>query len=186
MRDADTLKAKAEALGQFVPPEYGALPEIDLYMDQVIGYLNKLLCSVCRSDDGAPLTPSMINNYVKGGYVARPVQKKYSRDRIAMLYMLCCVKQNLTISEAAALLGDSDTEQLYARFRALQAETLQSAVRDADLTESKDESELRMTALRLVLHSAAERLLAEEIIARLTTSEEPSDAAKKQKKQNKE
>lgn len=186
MHDADTLKAKAEALEQFVPPEYDALPEIDLYMDQVISYLNRLLCSVCRSDDGAPLTPSMINNYVKGGYVARPVQKKYSRDRIAMLYMLCCVKQNLTIPEAAALLDDSDAEQLYARFRALQKETLQSAARDADLSESKDESALRMTALRLILHSAAERLLAEEIIARLVKSEESTDTAKKQKKQNKE
>ena len=182
MRDADTLKAKAEALGQFVPPEYGALPEIDLYMDQVIGYLNKLLCSVCRSDDGAPLTPSMINNYVKGGYVARPVQKKYSRDRIAMLYMLCCVKQNLTISEAAALLDGGDTEQLYEKFRALQTETRQSVARDAAIGNDADEDTLRMTALRLVLHSAAERLLAEEIIASLPTPKGKPEAQKKPKK----
>lgn len=186
MRDAGNPNEKAKSLGQFVPPEYGALPEIDLYMDQVIGYLNKLLCNVCRSDDGAPLTPSMINNYVKGGYVARPVQKKYSRDRIAMLYMLCCVKQNLTISEAAALLDGDDTEALYERFCALQTKTLQSVAIDAALPDSADENELRMTALRLVLHSAAERLLAEEIIASLSKSEEPADGGKKQKKQNKE
>ena len=105
MADTNALAALAAALEQFDVPTYDALPEIDLYMDQVIGYLNRLLCRVCRSEDGAPLTPSMINNYVKGGHVERPVQKKYSRDRIAMLYMLCCLKQNLTISEAAALLG---------------------------------------------------------------------------------
>ena len=67
-------------------PTYDALPEIDLYMDQVIGYLNRLLCRVCRSEDGAPLTPSMINNYVKGGHVERPVQKKYSR-----IASRCCI-----------------------------------------------------------------------------------------------
>ena len=91
MADTNALAALAAALEQFDVPTYDALPEIDLYMDQVIGYLNRLLCRVCRSEDGAPLTPSMINNYVKGGHVERPVQKKYSRDRIAMLYMLCCL-----------------------------------------------------------------------------------------------
>ena len=135
MSDTPALADLAATLAAFDVPAYDALPEIDLYMDQVIGYLNRLLCRVCRSEDGAPLTPSMINNYVKGGHVERPVQKKYSRDRLAMLYMLCCLKQNLTISEAAALLGGEDTAALFARFRALQTETLRglsAAVPPAD------------------------------------------------------
>lgn len=180
MADTNALAALAAALEQFDVPTYDALPEIDLYMDQVIGYLNRLLCRVCRSEDGAPLTSSMINNYVKGGHVERPVQKKYSRDRIAMLYMLCCLKQNLTISEAAALLGGEDTEALYARFRNLQTAALHS-LSDAVPAADADEAVLRETALRLSLHSAAERLLAEAIIAALPAADGDA-AAKKQKK----
>lgn len=180
MADTNALAALAAALEQFDVLTYDALPEIDLYMDQVIGYLNRLLCRVCRSEDGAPLTPSMINNYVKGGHVERPVQKKYSRDRIAMLYMLCCLKQNLTISEAAALLGGEDTEALYARFRSLQTAALRS-LSDAVPAADADEAVLRETALRLSLHSAAERLLAEAIIAALPAADGDA-AAKKQKK----
>lgn len=181
MADTQALKDLAAALADFSVPAYDALPEIDLYMDQVIGYLNRLLCRVCRSEDGAPLTPSMINNYVKGGHVERPVQKKYSRDRLAMLYMLCCLKQNLTISEAAALLDDADTAALYARFCALQTEALHGLA-DAVPPADADADCLRATALRLSLHSAAERLLAEAIIAALPSEETDSETAKKQKK----
>ena len=180
MSDANALEQLADALAHFDVPAYGALPEIDLYMDQVIGYLNRLLCRICRSEDGAPLTPSMINNYVKGGHVERPVQKKYSRDRIAMLYMLCCLKQNLTISEAAALLGGEDTEALFARFRILQTEALRglsAAVPAADA----DAASLREAALRLSLHSAAERLLAEAIIAALPADDAEAKKPKKAK-----
>lgn len=181
MSDTPALADLAATLAAFDVPAYDVLPEIDLYMDQVIGYLNRLLCRVCRSEDGAPLTPSMINNYVKGGHVERPVQKKYSHDRLAMLYMLCCLKQNLTISEAAALLGGEDTAALFARFRALQTETLRglsAAVPPADA----DADCLRETALRLSLHSAAERLLAEAIIAALPAEAEDAQPTKKQKK----
>ena len=182
MSDTPALADLAATLAAFDVPAYDALPEIDLYMDQVIGYLNRLLCRVCRSEDGAPLTPSMINNYVKGGHVERPVQKKYSRDRLAMLYMLCCLKQNLTISEAAALLdGTDDTAALFARFRALQTETLRG-LSDAVPPADADADCLRETALRLSLHSAAERLLAEAIIAALPAEADDAQSAKKQKK----
>ena len=92
MSDFEKLFSTAKELTDFSLPDYRALPEIDLYMDQVTGYLNKLLCRVCRSEDGAPLTPNRINNYVKDGHIDRSVQKKYNLDQIAMLYMLCCTK----------------------------------------------------------------------------------------------
>ena len=169
-----------ESVLQYEPISWSRLPELDLYMDQVITLMSKELEPFSLEGERL-LTPSMINNYVKGGHVERPVQKKYSRDRLAMLYMLCCLKQNLTISEAAALLGGEDTATLFARFRALQTETLRglsAAVPPADA----DADCLRETALRLSLHSAAERLLAEAIIAALPAEAEDAQPAKKQKK----
>ena len=81
---------------------------------------------------------------------------------------------------AAALLGGEDTEALYARFRNLQTAALHS-LSDAVPAADADEAVLRETALRLSLHSAAERLLAEAIIAALPAADGDA-AAKKQKK----
>lgn len=192
MSDFEKLFLTARELTDFTLPSYDALPEIDLYMDQVTGYLNKLLCRVCRSEDGIPLTPNRINNYVKGGHIDRPVQKKYNRDQLAMLYMLCCAKQNLTIPEASALLGmhkAESTAALYEKFKALQEETVHTCA--AEIAESAaDDAALCEKALELVLRSTAERFLAEEIIAALTATdapvpEEPEKDKEKDKKAKK-
>ena len=45
-------------------PQWSDLPEIDLYMDQVIALMDKYLCDN-SSMDTEFITPSMINNYVK-------------------------------------------------------------------------------------------------------------------------
>lgn len=189
MPDLEKLFSTADELKSFSLPEYSALPEIDLYMDQVTSYLNKLLCRVCRSEDGSPLTPNRINNYVKGGYIERPLQKKYSREQIAMLYMLCCAKQNLTIPEASALLGayaEESVGALYEKFKALQEKTVQNCAAELAGTDA-DRTALLEKALELVLRSTAERFLAEEILAALTEEESPAEHTKgKDKKEKKE
>ena len=184
MSDFEKLFRTAGELTDFALPSYEALPEIDLYMDQVTGYLNKLLCRVCRSEDGTPLTPNRINNYVKGGHIDRPMQKKYDRDQIAMLYMLCCAKQNLSIPEASALLGmhrEVSTAALYQKFKALQENTVH--VYAAEITQTPvDAAALGEKALELMLRSTAERFMAEEIIAALSATEAPvPDEAEKEK-----
>lgn len=52
------------------------LPEIYLYMDQVLTYMNKQLTPYEGSRTSGQLTSSMINNYVKDGVLERPKQKK--------------------------------------------------------------------------------------------------------------
>ena len=184
MADFEKIDKTANELLTFSLPSYDALPEIDLYMDQLVSYLNKLLSLTCRSEDGAPLTPNRVNNYVKDGRIKRPMQKKYDRDRIAMLYMLCCAKQNLTLPEASALLGmleKDGTEALYEEFRALQEPIVQNCAKELMECECKREQMLRK-ALELTLRSTAERFAAEAIISAL--GDEPkADKVKKDKKQ---
>ncbi len=187
MADFEKLYKTAEELSSFSLPNYEALPEIELYMDQLTGYLNKLLCKICKSEDGAPLTPNRINNYVKDGRIERPVQKKYGKDQIAMLYMLCCTKQNLALPEASALLsmlGDDGVEPLYESFRALQEDIVKNCSCELKDT-AKDEEALRTKALELVLRSTAERFIAEAIIASLAPKEEPAEKKEKPKKEKK-
>ena len=73
---------KEEKLWQWVdsvlhyePISWDRLPELDLYMDQVITLMSKELDPFSLEGERL-LTPSMINNYVKDGVLPRPNQKK--------------------------------------------------------------------------------------------------------------
>ena len=61
-------------------PRWEDLPDIELYMDQVLTLISKYL-SMFNEVSGAEklITPSMINNYVKAKLVAAPINKKYPR-----------------------------------------------------------------------------------------------------------
>ena len=54
------------------PVEWERMPEIYLYMDQVITYMQSMLSLFERSEETRLLTSSMINNYVKDGLLDRP------------------------------------------------------------------------------------------------------------------
>ena len=45
-------------------PRWNELPEIDLYLDQVVNYLEKYLGILSSNDDDKIITKTMINNYV--------------------------------------------------------------------------------------------------------------------------
>ncbi len=84
-------------------PKWTDLPEIDLYMDQVIGLMEKYLVDNA-SPDSKLITPSMINNYVKLGIMPAPVKKKYSREHLAYLVIICSLKQVMPIPNIKALI----------------------------------------------------------------------------------
>ena len=46
----------------------------------------------------------MINNYVKLGVMPAPIKKRYSREHIAYLIIICTLKQALPISDIKSLL----------------------------------------------------------------------------------
>lgn len=83
-------------------PSWDALPDFGLYMDQVIVLMERALEGVLPKGE---LTKSMVNNYVKVGLIPRPAGKKYEREHLAMLLMICILKQALSMEEIAALLG---------------------------------------------------------------------------------
>lgn len=85
-------------------PKWADLPEIDLYMDQVIVLMEKYL-SNSETPDGKLITPSMINNYVKLGIMPAPVKKKYSREHLAYLMIICSLKQVMPISNIKCIIN---------------------------------------------------------------------------------
>lgn len=85
-------------------PLWDELTDIELYMDQVTGLLQKYLSVYLRDDADKLISPSMVNNYVKMGIIPPPVNKRYGKDHIASLIMICVLKQVLSISEIKSLI----------------------------------------------------------------------------------
>lgn len=80
-------------------PTWDSLPDIDLYMDQLITVVTKYL-EIPSTTIGfnRPITSSMINNYVKLGIIPSPIKKRYSRIHLAYLLIVCTLKQTLDMS----------------------------------------------------------------------------------------
>jgi hypothetical protein len=85
-------------------PRFQELPNIELYMDQVISLADKYLSVFTDTDGDRTITSTMVNNYVKQKVLAAPTNKKYSREQVACLFFICVVKQVLSISDIGRLL----------------------------------------------------------------------------------
>ena len=61
-------------------PDWEGLPDLELYMDQVVALITRYLEILPRAGatDGV-VTPSAINNYVRMRVMPAPVRKKYTR-----------------------------------------------------------------------------------------------------------
>jgi len=114
------LGAWLDTLGQFALPDWESLPELDLYMDQVILLLKRYLAPLSQKEDEKSITASIINNYVRMKVMPPPVKKKYSRSHIAYLVIICTLKQSLSISSIRRLLPEERSDEaihaLYAEF----------------------------------------------------------------------
>lgn len=69
-------------------PYWEDFPDFELYMDQLVNLGNRYLTGFLE----APLTPSMINSYVKKGLMSRPVKKKYNATHLAELLVISLLK----------------------------------------------------------------------------------------------
>lgn len=85
-------------------PRYQQWPNIGLYRDQVMEELNRYVAPFFPAGDEPPVTPAMVNNYVKLKLISPPVKKRYNREQLAQLYCICLLKQVFSIAEIRSLL----------------------------------------------------------------------------------
>ena len=83
---------------EFRMPRYHEIPDVGLYLEQTIKYINS-----CLAPLDIAVTASMVSNYVKKGYVDRPIKKEYYAEQIAYLLFLALAKQTLSMENIAAL-----------------------------------------------------------------------------------
>lgn len=119
-------------------PIWNELPEIDLYMDQIIVLMEKYLGSATNDK---LITPSMINNYVKLGIIPPPEKKKYSKTHIAYLIIICSLKQVMPIADIKILIDEKlkkqSIEELLNEYSKLYSNTADKIVELSDMYEEE-------------------------------------------------
>lgn len=92
------------ALKELSIPRWEELPDLDLYMDQVLSYINARLEPLSIGEEKTVLTSSMVNNYVKTNIVKPPVKKHYKRYHLAYLFVVMLMKRCFSLSEISRLI----------------------------------------------------------------------------------
>ena len=116
----DTIKETVESVAKHKLPRWNELPDLDIYMDQVLSLMARYFDGYPGADDKG-LTSSMVNNYVKLGIMPAPKSKKYNREHLAHLIIICVLKTIMPISQIGQLISakvgyDASYENLYNRF----------------------------------------------------------------------
>jgi len=144
------------------PAAWDALPDMELYMDQVIGYMRRQLYS---SRPEANVTAAMVNNYIRDGVLLRTNDKKYSRRHIARLTTICVVKHVLAVGDASLLfeLFSSDNMyQIYEKYRKILDCELTAVAENIPL--DGNEQVLADAIARFAITSYANKIAAEQLI----------------------
>lgn len=159
------------ALKKHKLPTWEELPELNLYMDQVIILMNKYLEIYSeKSEEDKLVTPSIINNYVKLKIIPSPVKKKYSRIHLAYLIMVCTLKQCLSISTIKTIVPLTEDEEklksVYEMFRETEKQILDSVntrlerLNEAEASQSN--ADLTKEILKLALEANTYKLMTEK------------------------
>ena len=107
----------ASRLESFSPVSWELIPDFGLYMDQVVTFVERQ-CKNLFMEGERVFTPAMVNNYVKFGLVNRPVDKKYGRDQLAQLLMICILKQAASADGMKILLKPPEGINLQTHYEA--------------------------------------------------------------------
>lgn len=150
-------------------PRWDELPELKLYLDQVIEYVNEILSPIfIKHDNQEPfLTSAMINNYVKHSYIPAPIKKRYGRDHLAFIISITVLKQitNLiNVSKGAKNLikkiGKKDAYNVFV----LNLEKALDLVSTKKIAEYEETTEPYLLPLKTITLAFAYKMLAEYIL----------------------
>jgi hypothetical protein len=165
---------------QLKVPEFNSLPDIELYMDQVLDFLSRSKTSL-RDDD--KLSSAMVNNYIKADILPRARGKKYSREHLVYLAVILRLKQVLSVKDTGYLIrtamqGKSD-EEFFEGFRGM----VESCAGEISKKALSSGSALPEIAMRLAVESYLCKIACEYMIDNISSysgadiSEKPATPA---------
>ena len=89
----------AASMELFRMPRYREIPDVGLYLDQTVKYINRFLAPLGCVE----ITSSMVSNYVKKGYIRSPEHKQYDAEQIAYLFFISIAKSVLRMEHIARM-----------------------------------------------------------------------------------
>ena len=152
-------------------PRWSELPNVDLYIDQIVTFINSSL-EKCISQNEEPnndnqiLTKTMINNYVKNQLIEAPIKKKYSKSQCAKIFVICILKQVYSMNEISKLidiaLKSSNIENAYNSFCTQFEQALSCAYKGLNFAQI-DSSDNNKYLLKVVLLSCSYKIYVQNI-----------------------
>lgn len=176
----EELQQLKDRLRQERPAPWEALPDLALYMDQLISYMPRQLI---RFEESESLTSAMVNNYIKDGLLPRAQGKRYGQPHLAYLTAICALKQVLSVKEMKTLLQNGEAEQPPERLYAYFCRELDLALEEtADRLDAETGRDgLARLALALALRSYADKLACQRVLSLMQDREQPNDDKKQPK-----
>lgn len=169
------------------------IPNIDLYMDQIIQLFENTYGETKRNDTDKVMTKTMINNYAKAKVFFPIKNKKYSKEHLILISMIYHLKGALSINDIKTTLEginektvnkDIDLEAFYNSYLQLSDKNIESFKVEVNFqasevkkevanleVEDQDYLEKVMLISTLVSTSNLYRRLAEKLIDELESKE---------------
>ena len=146
--------------GEERPSNWGDILDIDLYMDQIVGYMERQHIGFRVSEN---LTGAMVNNYVKQNIMPKASGKKYNREHVAYLTAICLLKQIVPVKDVGYLLENQiskdTTSQFYKKYVSVLDEKL--TLTNDKIDKSMTNDEIAELALELAISSYTQKLACE-------------------------
>lgn len=163
----------ADYLGQLQEaqfPRWTDLPQFDLYMDQVIQYVNDIVTPLGFGE----ITSTMVNNYVKKGVINAPLKKKYRPEQLANILVIAMLKPVFALDAIAAgiqfSLANRPVAQAYDAFILTFSSAIEQANSDFSdgLTISRvnkpDMTTTQHAIVTMAINAVLQKLLVEKMI----------------------
>ncbi|TFJ91816.1 DUF1836 domain-containing protein [Lentibacillus salicampi] len=171
------------------------MPDLNLYMDQVIQLFERHFGDTKRNEDEKILTKTMINNYAKGKLFFPVNNKKYSKEHLILISMIYQMKGAISINDVKTTLNQlnekvtdenafdlQDFYGYYLQMTARNAEKFETDIQDhhKQVTKTirelgdKDENYLEQLMLIAVFTNMSNyyRRAAEKLVDQLGTDQE--------------
>lgn len=189
-----------KAVGDYKFPTWDQLPDIELYSDQVLSFLEQKL--QLFSDQEDPLISGyMINNYVKLHLLNAPIKKKYTREHLTSLFIICLLKKVISLKDIDYLLRqdgkmNASKEALYLYFTSIHDEVMKYVLAqvqnvvdimrlDVD-SEANIDYELINLAMKMAIQSEVFKTMSHKILSLFETKDDlATKKVKKEKKKTK-
>lgn len=135
------------------------LPDIDLYMDQLIGLFEVKLAG----NKEKVLTKTMINNYSRDKLLGAVNKKKYSKNQILRMLIIYNLKQTMSITEMQDLFSyikksNVTFEKIYEeiiRFKKMRSKILSSVMKNI---KAEQNTEINSVLFYSILSSSFKKL----------------------------